>query len=580
MDNLKALLGRAPDAPLIPELVGMSPAVIAATERGKAALGWANQAKGQPIPLTTYTLYRGYRASGDRGPYEGPYFGKRVLLTQHALAAWLGTPHAGPEAERAINEVNDLVWAICEETTWVVPYHEKGNAWMIDLYNAETASELTHVVLLLGDRLPEEIRTRIHNEVERRVLDPYLEHASQYFWNVGFNNWTGVCAGSVGEAFLILETDPERQARGLALVLGQLARFIEHGYEEDGGCLEGIGYWNYGLSHYVSFAEMLRARTDGAIDLLAQDKLKRIAQFPAVVALDKHVFASFGDSNERSSLQPYLAARLAERTGVESLRCQVGDWGDSRLSAILRNLLWWDGTDGGAPIIEDAFLPVSSIGKRVGTAAGRRVVLCARAGHNYEPHNHNDVGSFVLRIGGVTYLCDPGPGLYNADYFSAKRYQNVFTNSYGHSVPRIGGALQGSSRRNRGTMTMGDGVIRVTFPEAYDLPQLKDLVRTLRIEQDGAVTLEDAYAFDGDGLEVEEALMTWLDVQLDGNVARLTSNEGVLEIQAEGATFRAERLEKASKENQARGILTRITAVYIPAPKTTARFTMRFVPHP
>ena len=127
---------------------------------------------------------------------------------------------------------------------------------------------------------------------------------------------------------------------------------------------------------------------------------------------------------------------------------------------------------------------------------------------------------------------------------------------------------------------MDNGVIRVRFPEAYDLPQLKDLVRTLRIEQDGAVTLEDSYAFDGDGLEVEEALMTWLDVQLEANVARLTSNEGVLEIHAEGATFRAERLEKASKENQAHGILTRITAVYSPAPKTTARFTMRFVPHP
>ena len=99
--------------------------------------------------------------------------------------------------------------------------------------------------------------------------------------------------------------------------------------------------------------------------------------------------------------------------------------------------------------------------RRVGTAARQARCLVAKAGNNAEQHNHNDVGSFVLRVGGTTFLCDPGAGLYNAAYFSSKRYENIFAASYGHSVPRIGGQQQlpGASTggRSRSPMTARSG---------------------------------------------------------------------------------------------------------------------------
>ena len=574
VENLRALLEKNAGAVLIPELARKPPADLVQTEVGKEVLEWAQKATGEPIPLTTYTLYRTFRHEGTRPPYEQPYFAKRELLTRRVMAAWL----SGDDG--LLDAVNDVVWSVCEETTWVLPAHEGKQPWTIDLFAAETGADLAYTLALLGDRLPEEVRERIRAEIDRRILDPYLEHARGYWWNGGRNNWTGVCAGSIGETCLLLETDPDRQAKTLALVLGQLDRFREVAFEEDGGCLEGIGYWNYGLLHYVTFAEMLRARTGGAIDLVSHEKFKMIARYPETVALDRHVFASFSDAHEHSNVRPFLGERIAERTGVDTLRGQIGDWSGWRTTVLLYNLLWWDGKTDEEPAIEDAVMPVSGIGKRVGRVGDKRVVVCAKAGHNGESHNNNDVGSFVLRVGGVTYLCDPGGGLYNKDYFGPKRYDNVFANSYGHSVPRIGGRLQATGGQHRGLMTMDDGAIVIESAEAYDVPELERLTRTLQIEDDGTVVLEDHFTFSGGGPEVEEALMTWCDVDVDGPVARVLSDEGVLEIRGENVTFAAERLEKACNANHKPGVLTRITAVYPAAQERTARLVMHSVPKP
>jgi len=571
-ERLKVLLERQGTDSLLPELGTVSLSEQARTPHGKAILEWARQAaKTQPIPETTYTLYREFLRSGVRPPYEKPYFDKRALLTQEAIAAWLDND------DTRIDRINDLIWNICEETTWVLPAHEK-TPWTIDLFAAETGVELAHVLLLLGDRLPEEIRNRIHAEVDKRILDLYLKHAVEYWWNAGRNNWTGVCAGAIGQTALLLEDDADRQAQIIALVLAQLRRFIDNAFEQDGGCLEGIGYWNYGLLHYVGFAEMLRARTDGAIDLLAEEKVRAIARYPLAVNMGPGTYASFADSHEHSSLVPLLAARLGERAGATELRALVGSPVGWRLTSVLRNLLWWDGSVPAAAPLEDAFLPVSGIARLVDNACDRPFILVIKAGSNGEPHNHNDVGSFVLRVGERTYLCDPGGGLYNKDYFGPKRYDNVFASSYGHSVPRIGGTLQSPGETYRGTLERTEThAVRVSFPGAYDLANLKQAVRVVTLE-DGHMTLEDTFGFDGAALDVEEAFVTWEAVELGDGVARVRTDQGTLEIRANGASFAAERLEDACKANLKDGVLTRLTVQYPAAPRIEARFTMTYVP--
>ncbi|MBN2311372.1 MAG: heparinase II/III family protein [Candidatus Hydrogenedentes bacterium] len=571
-DELQAVLSEP--GPFLPELALRDAAAWAETPVGRQMLEWGRTA-GPEIPETTYTKYREFLRSGQRPPYEAPYFLKRTYLTQETCAAWLG------QDDGRIDRINDLIWSICEETNWVLPAHEHQahDGPYIDLFAAETAVDLAHVLMILGDRLPGEVQNRVRAEIQERILTPYLERGDTFWWDCGSNNWTGVCAGSVGQTFLLLEPDVARQAEALSRVLAQLGRFIDRAFTEDGACLEGIGYWNYGLIHFVSFAEMLRSRTNGRIDLLGLEKVRRIAHYPSMVALDRHVFASFADSHESSSIYPFLAARLAERTGEGMLLAQVGTPTGSRFTTALRNILWWDGSVPALPAAEDLVLPEAGLVRFVAEASGRRLALMAKGGHNAEPHNHNDVGSFILRIGGVTYLCDPGGGLYSKAYFGRDRYENVFANSYGHSVPRIGGRLQEAGAERRGVVEALPGKsARISFADAYPGPGLSALERTLRLEPDGTVSFVDEFRFEGDGLEVEEAFITWLDVAVDGGTARIASDEGVLELRIQDATWTAERLEEACKANAKRGVLTRISATYPPSTARRVECTMAFRP--
>jgi hypothetical protein len=572
MSKLQSLLEVPAPGRLLPELASASSDDLARSPVGASVLAWARQAAAAAtIPETTYTLYRRFRLTGERAPYEGPYFEKRGSLTRETLAVWLGQDDA------RIDRVNDLLWSICEETTWVLPAHEKSES-TIDLFAAETGVELAQVLQLIGDRLPEEMRARVNAEIKRRILDRYLAHAREYRWNGGTNNWTGVCAGSVGETFLMLEPDVARQAKALALVIEQLNRFIRSAFEEDGGCLEGIGYWNYGLIHFVEFAEMLRERTAGAIDLLGQEKIKAIARYPLAVVLAKDTYASFADAEEHSSVRPFLAARLAQRAGADGLLGLTGGVEDWRLTSVLRNLLWWDGRQRDWPPLEDVFLPQSGVARIIGETAHKPLALAVKAGHNAEPHNHNDVGSFVLCIDGLIYLCDPGHGLYSADYFGPKRYENVFANSYGHSVPRIGGMLESPGRDRFGTIEKtGQRSVRICFHHAYEVPALREAVRTLSVV-DGAVILDDAFVFDAPGLEVEEAFVTWQKVEVDGPLARVITDKGWLEIRADTGAFAAEHLEDACRKNHKPGVLTRVAVTCPAAANTHACFTMAFHP--
>jgi hypothetical protein len=568
-EALQSLLARTDCAHLIPELGESDQAVLRSSAWGRGVLDWAASAE-KSIPQTTRERYLEFQKSGARPPYERPYFEKRRRLTQFVMRAWLEPDQADLEQVRALLE------SVLEEPTWVLPAHEKEMPWNIDLFSAETGCDLAHVLLLLGDRLPEDLTQRMRAMVKARILDPYLAHGREFWWDKGRNNWTGVCAGAVGQTFLLLEPDTERQAKALSAVLGQLERFLREGFEEDGACLEGVGYWNYGLSHFVSLAAMLNARTQGEIDLLAHPKLQKIAAYPAAVALDKNIFAAFSDSHEHSAISPYLAARLSERTGTSALLSQMGGPENWRVALVLRNLLWWDGAASDAPEIVETYLPGSGIIKLVGEAQGTRLVLAAKAGHNGEPHNNNDVGSFILRIGGVTYLCDPGGGLYSKDYFSGKRYENIFANSFGHSVPRIHGELQATGAEHAGALTKeGPSRFRIRFEGAYRIPQLQKAERQFTLSKEGAVTMTARYRF-SEAMPVEEAFLSWLPVEVEGSIARIRSAEGVLELEANAGRFQAERLEQACKENSKKRMLTRVTLHCDSATQIDRLYTMRY----
>ncbi len=70
------------------------------------------------------------------------------------------------------------------------------------------------------------------------------------------------------------------------------------------------------------------------------------------------------------------------------------------------------------------------------------MVVAAKGGHNGVPHNHNDIGQFILFNNGIPVIVDPGVETYRRETFNEKRYTNWFISSKGHNVPRVNGFLQ------------------------------------------------------------------------------------------------------------------------------------------
>jgi Heparinase II/III-like protein len=530
------------------------------------------------IPQTTYTAYRRFIGDGDRSEYEAAYFGRRARLAALALRIALGLG-ADPPLRPL---VEDYLWAICEESSWVLPAHERCR---IDLFAAETAFMLGDALNLLGDKISHEVRSRVRGEVERRIFEPYLRHHAREDWYMGLHNWNGVCNSSVAAAFLLLEPEPGRVAQALAIAFRGLDHFLRSAFEADGGSNEGVAYWHYGLFNLVALSEMLRARSGGAIDLLVGERMRQIAAYPARMQLSGSAFAAFSDCDETLTFHPGMLARLMARTGEQSLRGLLvqtveprENW---RLTMMLRTLLWWDGERPRAAEIADASLPSCGVARIVGRAeGGAQMVLALKAGHNAENHNQNDIGSLIVHVDGENLLTDPGRGLYSRFYFGPQRYENIFANSYGHSVPRINGQLQPPGREYQGALLpiergAGQVAVAAEIAGAYPPCGLRSLRRELSCGDDGSIQLSDTFICDADAPEIEEALITWCEAAVVGPAATITGERHELQISIvapAAASFQLELLEEACRANRKPGVLRRLS---VALPAGSRQFTLR-----
>ena len=222
--------------------------------------------------------------------------------------------------------------------------------------------------------------------------------------------------------------------------------------------------------------------------------------------------------------------------------------------------------DSDRPELEDRWLRESDVVRLVSqTDEGAPIALAAKAGHNGVSHNHNDIGSFVFHVDGETLLCDPESGLYDL-YRRHGQDQNLFANSIGHSVPKIGDTSQSRGAAFGGKITScetsGDEKrVVMEIAGAYEIPALECLQRTL-ILCGGELVIEDRVSFDGQGQTVEAAFVMWSEPIIDGSTARIPGEgcDVVLTIEEPaGATWEVEAFEAESEANRKTGVLRRLT---------------------
>ena len=516
----------------------------------------AKSFSGKPAASLPFSLYRLFDETGQRTAYQTCYFEHRARLNTFALLSLAGETDA-------LSSLEDAIWAICDEYTWCLPAHLGGRSLLpsavpgngmvalreqtagmdasgqvyrvhdreVDLFAAETASALAEISALLAEQLSPVVLARARAQVLARVLVPVSGYGPAFTWETLSNNWSAVCAGAVGIAAMYLVTDSRTLAPILQRCLAAMAVFLS-GFAADGACTEGLGYWHYGFGYYVAFAERLSRLTCGRMDLMSDEKIHQIALFQQRVWLGGDQVVSFSDGDVTGRWHPGLTHALCRRypdVQAPSPDCvhRFGDDPCHRWVMDLRDFLWAEPTrtslsqrDTGSVWMADAAWLIS----RVRIPSGL-VAFAAKGGHNAEPHNHNDLGTFLLHMDGETLLTDTGAGEYTKGYFGNERYDYLVSSSFGHSVPEVGGQGQRDGlpfhadviQISRGTER---DVLALDLTAAYGMAALVSLTRTFlwnKNAADPSLIIEDRLVQDRTPLPVTERFVSFYEPEITGD---------------------------------------------------------------
>lgn len=463
----------------------------------------------EEIPVLRYSNYKIFYGSGSRKEHEVPYFQRRTWLNTCAMLCLLY-----PEQPEYLEKLQDIIWAICDEYCWAMPAHvsdtEHNDNTFLDLFACETGFALSEIAYLLGERFDPLVNARIEAELNRRVIDSFLNR--RFGFETMTNNWAAVCAGSVAITFMYRRPDL------FASIKPRIDAAIEcflSSYKADGACREGLGYWTYGFGFFTYYADLLRQFSGGEYDYFKQERIRTIATFQQKMFLQNNITVSFADGSITGShtlgLSHFLKAEYPDDIVVPPAKyrsTRVGGGGDdaARWCHVIRSFVFLDPAYNTEtePETAEYYMPDSAwyIKKTP------RYALAAKAGDNDEPHNHNDVGSFLFVTGGKQALCDLGAGEYTRQYFRPETRYTIFCNSsVSHNVPIINGTAQKEGAEHKGTMRVDGGVVTVEFAAAYEVAGLKTLTRTIDTRED-KILLHDCFVSDSPLKEIRERFVS------------------------------------------------------------------------
>jgi hypothetical protein len=451
----------------------------------------------KPWPLLTATAYARFSAVGDRQAYERPYFARRDKLTAAVLTAVLTGETSA--------DITDGAWLVCEETSWCLPAHQPGglpdpDAPQVDLFAAETAALLAWTARLTGEH-----EARIRREVKLRVLDPYRARDDWRWLGLNghehLNNWTPWIHSNLLIASLLLDDELQGTANRAVAALDRYLDVVP----DDGGCDEGASYWWRAGASLFECLEILAEACGNDFGAFQLPKVRAVARYPVAAHVADNVHVNFADGGIRPpGTVPHLLYRFAARTGDSQVRqharamrrehaADLVTGPNSSLGRVLAAITddeWAAAPPVPFPAPLQSWLPVTGVltaREREGDTAG--LFLAAKAGHNDESHNHNDIGSFILAYNGRPLLIDPGAGVYTRQTFGPDRYEIWTMQSSWHNTPAPAGHPQAAGRAHRATdvsatLTETAAELALDLAAAYPAAAgVRSWRRTLRLDR-------------------------------------------------------------------------------------------------
>ena len=248
---------------------------------------------------------------------------------------------------------------------------------------------------------------------------------------------------------------------------------------------------------------MLRTYTGGKEDYFKREKVHAIATFIQKVYLSGLNSISFSDGDEicqyHIGLLHFLKNEYPDVTVFDPKLSHVSD-SCGRFCCYVRAATWFD------PEIYKNPTSIGESSEYYGTDTKWLIKrtpsygFAAKAGHNDEPHNHNDVGAFIIARNERQVITDPGPGRYSQQYFSKDtRYQMLECASLGHSVPYFNdGEIIQKFGKEFGSVDakFEKGIFSFDFAKAYGDERITSIKRSFSFTED-TITLTDKFVCNG-----------------------------------------------------------------------------------
>ena len=485
-------------------------------EKGERMVKYAEGLLDKDIPMLLASVYREYVTNGNRSRYQDPYFLRRDMAVAFAVA------EAYENKGRFTEKLMDVVWAIMEESTWIIPAHRYCAPYVpsaslggvfgdnalhgIDLFSAATAGTLASVYLLCKDKLDAIdpiISEKMEYMLNERAIKNFLQ--IEVWWGGAggerVNNWNPWIVSNILFTAAVMSRDDSIRERVVTKSMRYLDNFLNC-YAPDGGCDEGPAYWGAAGAALLDCLELIEDMSGGKITVYDSELVRNIGDYIYKVNISGNRFVNFADCAPKTDPNTGMLIRFGEKTNSPFLvsfgkkQAKYGDYFFSQ-SHMYRSLKWLN-----TPYVkeENCPMPLYTELPDIGVMTAREfsdsevgMFVAAKGGNNGEMHNHNDCGNFMVYYNGKPVIIDTGVGEYTKQTFSSDRYKLWFMQSGYHNLPSFGGVDQQDGRRFAASDIVFDPVaraIRSELKNAYPKEAgIESYVR--RVSFDGTVTVEE-----------------------------------------------------------------------------------------
>lgn len=468
------------------------------------------------IPLLPASVYREYVTNGNRSNYEDIYFLRRDMAAAFAVA------EAYENKGRFTERLMDVVWAIMEESTWIIPAHRYCAPYVpsaslggvfgdnalhgMDLFSAGTSGTLASVYLLCKEKLDAIdpiITQKMEYMLNERTIKNFLQ--IEVWWGGAggerVNNWNPWIVSNVLLTAAIMVKDDSIRERVVTKSMRYLDNFLNC-YAPDGGCDEGPAYWGAAGASLFDCLELIEDMSGGKISIYDSELVKNIGDYIYKVNINGNRYVNFADCAPKTDPNAGMLIRFGKKTGSEFLvsfgkkQAKYGDHFFSQ-SHMYRSLKWLHTP---YTVEENCAMPQYTELPDLGVMTAREssdssvgMFVAAKGGNNGEMHNHNDCGNFMVYYNGKPVIIDAGVGRYTKQTFSADRYKLWFMQSGYHNLPSFGGVDQKDGKRYSAVDVIFDSEARSITSELKNAYPAEAGIESYqrRVSFDGTVTVEE-----------------------------------------------------------------------------------------